>query len=91
MASTDWGDYFRWPSRGQSWSLWAWLLLLPKLALAAAVWVIVIAVILAAVFAPATATALLGDTVGLPGLLSAIATVGVFVVTLYFVGDLLDL
>lgn len=91
MASSSWGDYFRWPSRGPGWSAWAWLLLLPKLALAAALWVVAIAAILACVFAPATAVALLGDTVGLPGVLTIVATGAVFLTTLYFAADLLDL
>jgi hypothetical protein len=91
MGSSSWGDYFRWPSRGEGWSAWAWLLLLPKLALAAAVWVVAIAAILVVVFAPATAVALLGDTVGLPVLLTIVATFAVFAATLYFAADLLDL
>jgi hypothetical protein len=86
-----WGDYFRWPSRGEGWSAWAWLLLLPKLALAAVVWVVAICAILVVVFAPAAAVALLGDTVGLPGVLTILATGAAFVATLYFAADLLDL
>lgn len=91
MASDSWDAYFRWPSPGRAWSGWAWLLLLPKLALAAVAWLVVIALILVGVFAPAAAVALLGDTLGLPGVLTAIATVTAFVVTLYFAADLLDL
>lgn len=91
MGSADWADYFRWPSRGEGWSAWAWLLLLPKLVLAAVVWLVVIAVILAVLFAPATAVALLGETVGLPVVLTIVATGAVFLTTLYFVADLLDL
>jgi hypothetical protein len=91
MDSADWGAFLRWPSRGRGWSAWAWLLLLPKLALAAVAWVVVIAAILVVVFAPAAAVALLGDTLGLPGLVTVIAAGAAFVVTLYFAGDLLDL
>jgi hypothetical protein len=64
---------------------------LPKLALAALVWVLVIAAILVVISLPALAIALLGDTVGLPALVTVLAAGGAFVVTLYFAHDLLDL
>lgn len=91
MYSGDWGDYFRWPSRGEGWSAWAWLLLVPKVLLAIVAWVVVIGVILAAVSAPAAATALLAYVVGLSGAPAAILVTGVSLVTLYFAADLLDL
>ena len=91
MDSGDWGAYLRWPSRGQSWSPWAWLLLVPKLALAGVAWAAGTVAILAAIFAPAVAVALLADTVGLPTVATVIATGAAFVVTLYFAADLLDL
>lgn len=91
MDSADWGTFLRWPSRGESWSLWAWVLLVPKLALAGAAWILGTVGILIAVFAPATAAGLLGDMVGLPVVLMVVAVLGVFLVTLYFAADLLDL
>lgn len=91
MDSGDWSAYLRWPSRGESWSPWAWLLLLPKLALAGVAWVIGTVAVLAAVLAPAAATALLADVLGLPVVLAVIAVGAVFVATLYFAADLLDL
>ncbi len=88
---SDWSGYLRWPSRGESWSPWAWLLLVPKLALAGAAWVVGTVLILAAVFAPAAATALLVDTVSLPTVPAVAAVGAVFLATLYFAADLLDL
>lgn len=87
----EWGDYFRWPSRGESWSALAWLLLVPKLALAGVAWLIGIVAVLAAIFLPATATALLVDAVGFPAVAAVLAVGAVFVATLYFAADLLDL
>lgn len=91
MDSADWSAYLRWPSRGKSLSPLAWLLLLPKLALAGAAWIVGTVAVLVAVFAPVTATALIVDTVGLPTPPAVIAVGAVFVATLYFAADLLDL
>jgi len=90
----EWGAYFRWPSRGERWSPLAWLLLVPKLVLAAVAWVAVVGLILAAVFLPGAGVALLAEVVfgGTAfAWVGAVVVVASFLAMLTFVGGKLDL
>jgi hypothetical protein len=87
----DWAEFFRWPSRGDSWSVVAYLLFPAKLALAAMTWLVLIAVILTGVSLLPAAVAGIAYFLGLSAQVAAIPVMVASLVSIYLLGDLLDL